>query len=121
MKTYQSRNLCILSCVSLILVLCCGVDASKSLTKRLGNGFKNNILDRMAHGFGKRTLEDTYDLAPSIAETGTRNWMTLKDLADLMTYDSDLAYRAALKLDTNGDGVISMDEFVGGLRGRGTA
>ncbi|GAB1602798.1 hypothetical protein Ahia01_000560000 [Argonauta hians] len=106
MKTNQSRNF--LRCLSLLLVLCC-----TSKTVLCGGGFKSKAYQRMAHNFGKRTFEDTYDTAPSIPKTGIRNWITLKDLIRLKAYDSELAYRAAHELDTNGDGLITVDELVG--------
>lgn len=76
---------------------------------RQQRGFKNNVSNRIAHGFGKRTSQDSYYLASSLDDR--KNLITPMKLAELILYDKNLAYAVALKLDANDDGVISTNEL----------
>lgn len=111
MNVSGARGLCTLCCLGLLVLLASSdAHASVVVPNRSQRGFKDNVSNRIAHGFGKRTFQDTYDLAPSLDDG--KNLITPRKLAELIMYDRNLAYIVALKLDSNGDGVISMNELI---------
>ena len=67
MNVSGAWGLCTLCCLGLLVLFTSSdVHASVVVPNRPQRGFKDNVSNRIAHGFGKRTFQDTYDLAPSI-------------------------------------------------------
>ncbi|KAL5006116.1 hypothetical protein ScPMuIL_017274 [Solemya velum] len=82
-------------------------ERSSSRHKR---GFRQSVVDRIGHGFGKRTnsLFDTYPLETS------RDFMSVEELADHMATNTRLAEAILRKfVDIDEDGIISTDELLG--------
>ncbi|XP_078325960.1 allatotropins-like [Crassostrea virginica] len=97
--------------VSVLLSLCVLAEClPHSNTKmRQKRGFRQSIVDRMGHGFGKRANTDLYD--PYL--TKTPDLMTVDELTTNILNSEDLAQAIVKKfIDIDGDGVISTAELL---------
>lgn len=97
--------------VTVLLTLCVIVDClpHSSTKMRQKRGFRQSIVDRMGHGFGKRANTDLYD--PYL--TKTPNLMTADELTTNILNSEDLAQAIVKKfIDLDGDGIISTAELL---------
>ncbi|XP_048776326.1 allatotropins-like [Ostrea edulis] len=97
--------------VTVLLSLCVIAESlPHSLSKmRQKRGFRQSIVDRMGHGFGKRANSNFYDTYL----TKTQDLMTVEELTTNILHSEDLAEAIVRKfIDLNGDGIISTAELL---------